>query len=256
MFSWFRDRRRRKLLAEPFPIRWDAILRHNVWHYPRLSAAEQAKLRDITRILVAEKEWEGCKGLWVNEEMKVTIAAQAALLILNLDHDYYARVPSIVLYPDSFRTPVAEDGWEDDELSDTVLSGQAVYRGPVILSWHEVLEEGRDPTMGANVVIHEFAHQLDFQDNCVNGTPPLDDPVLAARWAPVMTEAYDRHKASVNRGRETFFTEHAADSESEFFANAAEVFFCLPVELEEEEPEVFAMLAGYFRQDPRHWFRG
>lgn len=254
MFSWFRNRRRRKLLAEPFPVRWEAILKRNVGHYALLSADEQAKLRDITRVLIAEKEWEGCGGLWVNEEMKVTIAAQAALLILNLDHDYYARVLSIVLYPDSFRTPVAEDGWEDDGLSDTILSGQAVYRGPVILSWSEVLAEGRDPGAGYNVVVHEFAHQLDFLDNGINGTPPLDDKVLAARWAPVMTAAFERHKQYLERGEETFFTEHAADDETEFFADAAEAFFCQPAALHDEEPEVFELLKGYFRLDPRMWF--
>src|SRR5690349_21377310 len=130
LFSWLRNRRRRRLLAEPFPLRWEEFLRRNVGHYPRLSPPEQAKLRDITRVFVAEKTWEGCGGLFVTEEMKVTIAAQAALLLLGADHDYYARVDSVVVYPSSFRTPVAEDDWEDDGLSDTALSGQAVYRGP------------------------------------------------------------------------------------------------------------------------------
>src|SRR5204863_633635 len=133
MLSFFRNRRRRRLLDEPFPPWWLAILDRNVGHYPRLSPSEQARLRDHTRILVAEKEWEGCGGLFVTEEMKVTVAAQAALLLLGVDHDYYARVGSVVLYPGEFRTPVMEDDWEDDELSDTILAGQAVYRGPVIL---------------------------------------------------------------------------------------------------------------------------
>src|SRR5204862_330039 len=119
--------------------RWEGFLRQNVGHFPRLPAAEQARLRDITRVLVAEKNWEGCAGLFVTEEMKVTIAAQAALLLLGADHDYYARVDAVIVYPGEFRTPVAEDDWEDDGLSDTILSGQAHYRGPVILSWDSVL---------------------------------------------------------------------------------------------------------------------
>lgn len=256
MFSWFRNRRRRKLLAEPFPSRWEAILQRNVGHYSLLSTAEQSRVRDILRVLVAEKEWEGCGGLRVTEEMQVTIAAQAALPIMNLEHDYYARVLSIVVYPDSFRTPVAEDGWEDDGLSDTILSGQAVYRGPVILSWNEVLAEGRDPSAGYNVVIHEFVHQLDFLDNVINGTPPLADRSLAERWGPVMTAAFERHRGYVERGEDLFFTEHAADDETEFFADAAEAFFCQPQALEQEEPEVFELLLGYFRLDPRRWFAG
>jgi Mlc titration factor MtfA (ptsG expression regulator) len=254
MFSWLRNRRRKKLLAEPFPPWWEAVLKRNVGHYPRLSPAEQARLRDATRILVAEKTWEGVGGLFVTDEIKLTVAAQAALLLLGSDHDYYARVDSVVVYPNSFRTPVAEDGWEDDELSDTVSSGQAVYRGPVILSWDEALAEGRDPTAGYNVVLHEFAHQLDFLDNVVNGTPPLGDPALEARWKRVMQAAFDGHRAQLDRGEETFFTEHAAEDETEFFADATEAFYCQPANLRAEYPDVYELLRGYYRVDPLRWF--
>jgi Mlc titration factor MtfA (ptsG expression regulator) len=257
IFSWLRSRRRRRLLAEPFPVRWEPFLRTNVGHYPLLSPAEQARLRDTARVLVAEKTWEGAHGLFVTEEMKVTIAAQAALLLLGADHDYYARVDSVVVYPSSFRTPVAEDGWEDDELSDTVLAGQAVYRGPVILSWDEVLPEGRDPDAGYNVVVHEFAHQLDFLDNLVNGTPPLGDRELEARWRYVMTVAYEDHRRAVNKGEEeTFFDEHAADNETEFFADATEAFFCRPEDMQDMYLEVYKLFAAYYRVDPVKWFAG
>lgn len=254
MFSWFRARRRRKLLAEPFPPWWEAVLRKNVGHYPRLSPDEQARLRDVTRILVSEKHWEGCGGLFVTDEIKLTIAAQAALLLLGADHDYYARVDSIIVYPDTFRTPNPEDDWEDDELSDTVLSGQAVYRGPVIVSWGEALPEGRDPACGYNVVLHEFAHQLDYLDNAVNGTPPLDDPGLEARWRSVMQAAFEAHRAALDRGEETFFTEHAAENETEFFADATEAFYCQPAALREEFPGVYELLRGYYRVEPLKWF--
>lgn len=254
MFSWLRNRRRRKLLEEPFPPWWEAVLRRNVGHYPRLSDAERARLRDVTRVLVAEKRWEGCGGFHVTDEVKVTVAAQAALLLLGIDHDYYARVDSVIVYPSVFRTPNPEDGWEDDELSDTCLSGQAVYRGPVILSWDEVLPEGRDPDLGYNVVVHEFAHQLDFLDYEVNGTPPLDDPALAAKWGPVMTAAFERHRKALKRGHDTFFTEHAADDATEFFADASEAFYCRPADLRTEEPGVYELLKGYYRVDPLLWF--
>jgi Mlc titration factor MtfA (ptsG expression regulator) len=253
MFSWFRNRRRRKLLADPFPVRWEAFLRQNVGHYPRLPAPGQARLRDITRILVAEKEWEGRGGLFITEEMKVTIAAQAALLLLGADHNYYARVSAVVVFPGEIRTPVAEDDWEDDELSDTVLSGQAVRRGPVILSWGVVLPEGRDPDCGFNVVVHEFAHQLDYLDNLVNGVPPLDDPTDAARWRYVMTVAFEDHRRAVQKGEETFFTGHAADNGTEFFADATEAFFCRPADLRDENPDVYDLLRAYYRVDPGTW---
>lgn len=255
LFSWLRNRRRRKLLAEPFPIRWEEFLRRNVGHYSRLSVAEQARLRDIARILIAEKAWQGGRGLFVTEEMKVTIAGQAALLLLGADHDYYARVASMVVYPSAFRTPVAEDDWEDDELSETDLDGEAVYRGPVLLSWDRVLPEGRDPECGFNVVVHEFAHQLDFLDNAINGTPPLDDRELEARWRYVMTVAFEDHRRAVAKGEEeTFFTEHAAENESEFFADATEAFYCRPADMKSEYPEVYQLLAAYYRVDPIRWF--
>ena len=254
MFTWLRNRRRRKLLAEPFPPWWEAILKRNVGHYPRLLPEEQARLRDITRVLVAEKTWEGVGGLFATDEVKVTVAAQAALLLLGIDHDHYARVASVVVYPGSFCTPVEEDGWEDDMLSDTVLSGQAVYRGPVIVSWDEALAEGRDPEAGYNVVLHEFAHQLDYLDNAVNGTPPLDDPALEARWKAVMQAAFEAHWAALGRGEETFFTEHAAEDETEFFADATEAFYCRPADLLAEEPGVYELLRAYYRVEPVLWF--
>jgi Mlc titration factor MtfA (ptsG expression regulator) len=255
VFSWLRNRRRRKLLAEPFPIRWEPFLRRNVGHYRRLPPAEQARLRDITRVLIAEKVWEGCRGLYVTEEMRVTIAAQAALLLLGLDHDYYARVASVVVYPDKFRTPQREDDWEDDELSDMEADGQAVYRGPVILSWADVIAESPDPDCGYNVVIHEFAHQLDFLDNAVNGTPPLGDRELEKRWRYVMTVAFEDHRRAVKAGEQTFFTEHAAENETEFFADATEAFFCRPGDMKLDYPEVYQLLAAYYRVDPVKWFQ-
>lgn len=257
IFSWLRRRRRRKLLAEPFPLRWEPFLRSNVWHYSHLAAPEQARLRDITRVLIAEKIWEGAGGLYVTEEMKVTIAAQAGLLLLGLEHDYYARVESIVVHPGKFRTPQREDNWEDDGLSDYEAEGQAVYRGPVLLSWEDVLPEGRDPSEGFNVVIHEFAHQLDFLDNAINGTPPLGDRELDARWKYVMTVAFEDHRREVRKGeRELFFSEQAADNETEFFADASEAFYCRPLDMRADYPEVYRLLAAYYRVDPARWFPG
>lgn len=255
MFGFFRRRRRRKLLAQPFPTWWDAILTRNVGHVALLSAPERAKLRDITRVLIAEKEWEGCGGLHITDEMKVTIAAQAALMLLGFDdHDYYARVTSVVVYPSDFRTPRPEDDWEDDHLSDSLSEGQAVYRGPVILSWDHVLAEGRDPAAGYNVVVHEFAHQLDYLTGETNGTPPLGSAEAEASWARGMTAALADHRRALRRGQETFLSEQAGDNETEFFADCAEAFFCNPHGLAEVYPTVFDLLAGYFRQDPRAWF--
>src|SRR5437870_5437994 len=163
--SWLKRNRRLKILSEPFPEEWLQYLQKNVAHYAYLSDEEKAKLRADLRIFMALKRWEGCGGLQITDEMKVTIAAQACLLVLNLDpDDYYARVSSILVYSSGFVIPGRFHGtdviYEDGE----AVSGQAVYRGPVILSWEDVLAEGRDPSEGKNLVFHEFAHQLDMLD--------------------------------------------------------------------------------------------
>jgi len=257
LFSWLRARRRRKLLAEPFPIRWSVILDRNVGHYARLSGPEQARVQDVTRVLVAEKNWLGRGGLFISEEMTVTIAAQAALLLIGDDRGFYRRVRDIVVFPTTFRTPVAMDDWEDDELSDTISSGQAVDRGPVLLAWDQVLPEGRDPEAGYNVVIHEFAHQLDFSDRLADGTPPLGSGELESRWRYVMSVSFEDHRGAIKeKAANLFFTPHAADSPAEFFADVSEAFYCRPLDLRELHPELYRLFAAYYRVEPAAWFGG
>jgi Mlc titration factor MtfA (ptsG expression regulator) len=255
MFEFFRNHRRRKLLAEPFPPYWEGILRKNVGHYPRLSAEQQATLRDLVRIFIDEKSFEGCGGQHITDEVKVTIAGQACLMLLGIDHELYRRVPTIIVYPNEFQTPNPEDDWEDDHLSERIAEGQAVYRGPVILGWKYVLEEGRNADGGFNVVLHEFAHQLDYMDSATDGTPPLENKEMEKRWASVMSDAYDRHCKELARRADTFFSEQAGDNETEFFADATEAFYCNPHGLQGHSPEVFELFRAYFRVDPREWFR-
>lgn len=256
MFGFFRDRRRRKLLAEPMPRHQEVILERNVGHYALLTPEQRAKMRDITRVLVAEKTWLGRGDVHVTDEMKLTTAAEVSLLLLGRpEHDYFARVESVLFFPGPMRTPNPDDDYEDDDLSDAELDGQAVYRGPVLLTWANVLAEARDPHVGYNLVIHEFAHQLDFLDGETNGTPPLGDRAAEERWKTVMTLAFDKHRRELDAGDVTFFSEQAGDDEGEFFADACEAFYCKPHDLHAEEPNVFDVIRGYFNVDPRGWFR-
>lgn len=254
LLSWLRARRRRKLLAEPFPIRWDAIIGRNVGHFALLPPDLQTRVRELTTILLAEKEWLGRGGLFPTEEMRVTVAAQAALLLLGRPDDYFDSVREVVIFPTEFRTPRAEDGWEDDFLSDTALSGQAVQSGTVLLAWDEVLREGRDPAAGFNVVLHEFAHQLDFAGGLAGGAPDLGDRALETRWKYAMSVAFADHRRAVRAGEpELFFTPHAADDELEFFADLTEAFFCRPHDLAELHPELYRLLGAFYRLDPTEW---
>jgi Mlc titration factor MtfA (ptsG expression regulator) len=252
--SWLRARRRRKLLAGPFPLRWQAIVERNVGHFAALPAALQDRLRDTTRILLAEKEWLGRGGHFITEEMRVTVAAQAALLLLGNSRDYFRRTREVVVFPTEFRTPVAADGWEDDFLSDTQLAGQAVVRGTVLLAWDEVLREGREPECGHNVVLHEFAHQLDFAEEVSSGVPELGDAALESRWKYAMAVAFADHRRAVqSKAGDLFFTHHAADDEREFFADLTEAFYCRPLDLRALHPALYELLAAYYRLDPAAW---
>lgn len=255
MFEFFRNLRRKKLLAEPMPRHQEVVLERNVAHYHALTEEQRARMRDITRVMVAEKKWFGRGGLHVTEEMKLTVAAETSLLLLGVpDHDYFRRVLSVMIFPDKFHSPNADDDYEDDQLTDDVHDGQTGSGWPVLLNWPDVLAEAQNPDMGVNLVIHEFAHQLDFLDGETNGTPPLDSREAEERWKKVMTRAFERHRLELQLGTETFFSEQAGDDEAEFFADAVEAFYCTPHNLHAEDADVFDVLAGYFRLDPREWF--
>jgi Mlc titration factor MtfA (ptsG expression regulator) len=255
MWSWYKRYRRRKTLARPFPPAWQTILSGNVAQYSRLPEDGRARLRDTTQILVAEKTWEGCGELNITDEIKVTIAGQASLLLLGLKgHDYFGRALSILVYPSLFVLPGEE--WQSERARGEVVAGQAVYRGPVILSWDRVLSEGRDLSGGNNLVVHEFAHQLDFLDGYVNGTPQLLSPVQGRRWHEVMTAEFTRQLEHVRAGRETFLGQYAVRNEGEFFAVASERFFTRPARLRHHHPTLYDVLTEYYGIEPIRWFSG
>jgi Mlc titration factor MtfA (ptsG expression regulator) len=251
ILTWLKQRRRRKLLATPFPAAWLEYLHKNVTHYAYLTATEQAKLRDDLRIFLAEKNWEGCGGLEITDEIKVTIAAQACLLVLAIEHHYYQSVKSILVYPTTYEVPfqqVLESG-EVVEGKNPHL-GEAWYRGPVVLAWDDVLRGGQDPQDGQNTVFHEFAHQLDFLDGSIDGTPPLESREQYQHWREVMTAEYNRLCRAAERGRKTLLDQYGATDEAEFFAVATECFFEKPVAMAAKHPQLYDLLRAYYHQDP------
>jgi Mlc titration factor MtfA (ptsG expression regulator) len=252
MWNLLQRHRRRRLLAQPYPRGWDAILVRNLAHFALLSEGERLRLRDDLRVFVAEKRWEGCGGLAITEEMKVTIAAQACLMLLGLEHDYFARVGTILVYPGVVRLPELEEGGLEQGV---VIAGQAVQSGPVILAWDNVLAQGRDPTSGNNLVIHEFAHALDFLDGYLEGTLGLvGEP--ARRWSEVLDAEYNELRREVRAGRDTFLGAYGATNKTEFFAVASERFFTRPVELRQYHPFLFEGMVKGYQVDPTRWFGG
>jgi Mlc titration factor MtfA (ptsG expression regulator) len=251
LFSWLKQRRRHRLLAQPFPRNWTAILEKNVKHYRFLLEPEKKKLRDSIKIFVAEKNWEGCGGLKMTDEIKVTIAAMASLLVLGMEHNYFDRVKSILVYPAAYLRPESRDRRTGivDEAGEAVI-GEAWYRGPVVLSWDDASTDSRLRHRGHNVVFHEFAHQLDMLDGVINGTPPLENAEASRRWQEVMTGEFERLARAADRGRATLLDSYGATDEAEFFAVATECFFEQPIELSKRHPELYELLCGYYKQDP------
>ena len=253
--GWRRSRVRR----QPFPPAWRQTLRERVPYFRSMPADLQLQLKKHIQVFLAEKPFIGCGGLVVTDEMRVTIAAQACLLILNRRGDYFANLRQILVYPGAFVVDkVHADGSGVLQDQRRVLAGESWQQGQVILSWQDAVDGAGVPDDGRNVVIHEFAHQLDFLDGTTNGTPPLATEAEEERWATVMTAALAAHRRDLDRRRRepTFFSEQAGDDETEFFADASEAFFCRPHDLHGEAPEVYELLLGYYGVDPRRWFGG
>jgi MtfA peptidase len=244
-FETAEARRRRQLREQPFPEEWLAFVRDNVLLYRLLDTAEQAKLHEAVQILVAEKNWEGCAGLELTEEIAVAVAAQAGLLLLGLEGYYFDEVKTVLVYPGGF---LAQDPYgRTEELSHRL--GEAHHKGPVVLSWWEVCWDGR--RLGErNLVLHEFAHKLTELGDPERGLPPLDDPELASRWEEVTTAERKRLEEYAAYGRRTLLDPYGATNEAEFFAVTTECFFLRPVELRRRHPDLYQLFAAWYRQDP------
>lgn len=254
MFHWIADHRRKKLTEVPFPPVWDEILRRNVVHYCMLEVAERTSFHSLVQVFVAEKHWEGCGGLELTDEIRVTISAQACLLLLGLPHDFYRNVLSILVYPTTVVPPQRklshfEIARSPLETAHPII-GQAFQQGPVILIWDAVVNGSRHPEQGHNVVYHEFSHKLDMLNGAADGTPPLRDRREFRDWVSVCSREYLRLKQDAQAGRKSFMSSYGAINEAEFFAVATEQFFDQPLRLKEQAPDLYRVLKEYYRQDP------
>ena len=254
MLHWFRQRRRKRLTQAPFPSSWEEIIRRNVAHYCMLEDAERAKLRGLIQVFISEKNWEGAGGLELDDEIRVTISAQACLLILDLPHNYYRNVQSIVVYPSTVVPPQRKPGFFETALApvdmEQPILGQAFLQGPVIIIWDAALRGSRHPELGHNVIYHEFAHKLDMLNGAADGTPPLHSRAEYRDWVRICSHEYQRLRRDVSMGRKSFLHSYGATSEAEFFAVATEQFFDQPKRMLDQAPDLYRVLQEYYRQDP------
>lgn len=252
MFGWGK-RRRKRLRAGRFPEEWQRVLRRTFALYARMPEAARRELEGHTRVFLAEKNFEGAGGLRMTDEVRVTVAAQACVLLLGRDTDYFPRCRSVVVYPETFVAEhTAVEAGVVTEGAEPRL-GESWELGAVVLSWADVLAGGRRDDDGRNVVFHEFAHQLDLEGGEVDGVPALRGAEDPERWGRVFRAEYAALREAVRRGEPTLLDPYGATAPAEFFAVATEAFWERPRELRGEHPELYRELRGFFRQDPAGW---
>jgi Mlc titration factor MtfA (ptsG expression regulator) len=233
------------------------VLQRRVPLLRRMPVDLQLQLKKYIQIFIAEKTFIGCAGLQVTEEMRVVIAAQACVLVMNRSMLHFDHVRQILIYPDSFlvqRTVTDDIGLQSDQRQ--TLSGESWTQGQVILSWQDTLEGAAVADDGRNVVLHEFAHQLDQENGAAQGAPPPaagDRQHNPERWKQVLSQAYDHLQSQVQRGEQGLFNHYGAQSPAEFFAVVTEVFFEQGAEMTERYPALYQELRGYYKVDPASW---
>ncbi len=251
MFGLMKQRRRR-LRAQPFPKDWLATVESNVPFFRRLSASDQAELLGNIQVFLAEKRFEGCGGLELTDEIRVTIAAQACLLLLHRKTDYFPRLLTILVYPSTYsveeKRPVEGPVWEEGRMTRLGETGRTL--GSMVLSWDATKSGAGDPSDGKNVVFHEFAHQLDYENYAADGVPGLVTREQQLSWREVMRTEFASLRSADETGIPTLLDTYGATNPAEFFAVSTEAFFERPCALRARHPKLYAELQRYFRQDP------
>ena len=248
----FKSRRRARLRDKPVPKAWRAIVDRNLPVFGRLSEEDQNELFGHVQVFVAEKHFEGAGGLTLTDEIKVTVAAQACLLLLHRDTDYYPELTSIIIYPTSYiageERHIGGGVWEEGGEHRLGHTGERL--GAIVLSWDDVRHGASEPYDGRNLVLHEFAHQLDFENRGADGTPVLQTSGDYRAWARVMSHEFEALRDALEAGDDTFLDDYGATNPAEFFAVITEAFFERPRALRRNHPALFMQLQRFYQQDP------
>src|SRR3954466_3105872 len=220
VFDLFKSRRRARLRARPTPAAWREILEHNLPVFSRLSTEDQAELLGHTMVFLAEKHFEGAGGLEITEEIRVTIAGQACLLLLHRDTDYYPELISIIVYPSGYTATedryLGNGIWEEGGEDRLGHTGQRL--SALVLAWEAVPHGAAAPADGRNLVLHEFAHQLDFENSSGDGTPVLETRGDCLVWGRVMSAEFNGLRRAEASGEETLIDNYGSTNPGEFFA--------------------------------------
>lgn len=251
---WIPHFRLQRAIEAPFPSQWVAILERNIQVYRELPMPLRLHLRKLIKQFLHQKLFSGAVGLEVSDEMRVTIAAQACMLQLNRRGGLYPKLKYILIYPSTFvvTRPQADDNGLVSE-SPKALLGESWQNGRVILAWDNVLHGARNFVDGRNVVLHEFAHQLDSESGMADGAPLLAGTSCYRSWASALSEEFAELQMDTLRGRQSLIDHYGATNPAEFFAVSTETFFEKPRQMAKHHAELFQVMQRYYRIDPRTW---
>ena len=246
--------RLKRALKRPMPASFLAILQRNLPLYPRMAPLLQAQLHTLLLQFLHQKTFVGCAGQEIDDEVRVTIAGQACLLLLNRATRVYPTLHTVLVYPSAFMVPrnqVDAGGVVTETRQD--LLGESWGDGRVVLSWDHVRRGAHEGSDGQNVVLHEFAHQLDSESGSTNGAPYLGSAARYRSWAAVLSRDFAHLRAQAMGQQHGVLDHYGATSPAEFFAVATETFFEKPYQLAERHPALFSEFEKYYRVDPRAW---
>ena len=239
-----RKARRAELIKKPLSEEYIGYINKNIPYYQKLPEELRHQLHGLINIFLEEKRFEGCGGQEITDEIRVTVAAQACVLLLNRPTNYYPKLHTILIYPQAYKQQEGQAG---------ITLGESWQNGPVVLSWDNVKSGAEDVRDGRNVVFHEFSHRLDQEDGDADGAPILANSGKYTGWARVLGSEYQKMLRKCGKGRRTLMNEYGATNPAEFFAVATETFFEKPRQMSRKQPELYAELKDYYQLDPLSW---
>jgi Mlc titration factor MtfA (ptsG expression regulator) len=248
-----RNKRRGVLMRKPIDKGFPAFIEKNIPLYLRLPADLKQQLHGMINVFLAEKEFVGCSGQEITDEVRVTIAAQACMLLLNRKTNFFPKLKTIYVYPHTY---VANGLMNDGGLiveGKSVRLGESWQNGPVVLTWDSITGGARNIQDGRNVVFHEFAHQLDQEDGDADGAPILENRSCYRSWAAVLSAEYERLCNKTRGRRRSVLNKYGATNPAEFFAVATEAFFEKPKQMNKKSPDLYKELKSYYQIDPMSW---
>ncbi|WP_339805987.1 M90 family metallopeptidase [uncultured Marinobacter sp.] len=255
---FYRTWKRRRVLARPLPDTWRELMKTQIPLYRRLPSALQQQLENHVRLFLAEKDFYGCDGFEVDDRVRVTIAGHACLLVVARNFSDFDHVTSVLVYPSAFHVREEYNDGPVVSVQHEIRAGEASDFGRVVLSWTDCEKSLAHPEQDFNVILHEFAHQLDFLDGSADGAPPLSGEE-ARQWQHTMSEAYAQLQASLgmtanfhagSKAAKPWLDPYGATEPAEFFAVLTEAFFQQPEHLRQVQPKVYKALSGFYRLDP------